>query len=119
MSVHAGKMVKEVFLASGMSVSELGRRVLTTRQNIYRIFERESIDSALLQRLGKALNYDFFPHFSEIPGNLLAATDNFKDKDKTVLYKEVKTLQRELADVKEKYEMVKRINELLEKEVKN
>jgi len=117
MDVHAGKVVKEVFLASGMSVSELGRRVQTTRQNVYRIFERKSIDTALLQRLGKALSHDFFQHYIETPENLLAAMDNLKDKDQQVLYKEVKILQRELSDVKEKYEMVKRINELLEKEV--
>lgn len=115
MSIHAGKMVKEVFAASGMTVSELGRRVQTTRQNIYRIFERESIDTALLLRLGKALSHDFFGYYTE---PMLAATAGYKDKDKSVLYKEVETLQRELADIKEKYEMLKRINELLEKEAK-
>lgn len=119
MSVHAGKLVKEVFLASGMSVSELGRRVTTTRQNVYRIFERESIDTALLQRLGKALNHDFFQHYTETPENLLASAGGFKDKEHEVLYKEVESLQRELSDITEKYEMVKRINELLEKEAKN
>ena len=116
MSIHAGKMVKEVFAASGMTVSELGRRVQTTRQNIYRIFERESIDTALLLRLGKALNHDFFSHYTETlpaPPTGGAATAG---KDNTVLNKEVESLQRELADIKEKYEMLKRINELLEKE---
>lgn len=110
MGIHAGKMVKEVFAASGMTVSELGRRVQTTRQNIYRIFERESIDTALLLRLGKALSHDFFGYYTE---PMLAAKAG---KDNTVLNKEVESLQRELADIKEKYEMLKRINELLEKE---
>jgi len=104
-----------VFLASGMSISELGRRVQTTRQNVYRIFERESIDTALLKRLGKALSYDFFQHYTDTPENLLAAAAG--NKDNAILYKEVETMRRELAEIKEKYEMVKRINELLEKEV--
>ncbi|MEF9427082.1 MAG: hypothetical protein L0956_07885 [Candidatus Mariimomonas ferrooxydans] len=109
-------MVKEVFIASGMSVSELGRRVQTTRQNIYRIFERQSIDTDLLQRLGKALNHDFFSYYATPPH---AEKAGYEGKGQKVLYKEVETLQRELADVTEKYEMLKRINELLEKEAEN
>lgn len=63
MSIHIGSKIKEVFEQSGMPVSELARRIKTTRQNIYAIFERSSIDTALLGRLGEALNYDFFYHY--------------------------------------------------------
>jgi len=64
MAIYIGKIIKEVFEDSGLSVSELARRIQTTRQNVYGIFERRSIDTALLLRLGEALNYDFFEHFT-------------------------------------------------------
>lgn len=118
MSIHAGKLVKEVFSNSGMSVSELGRRIQTSRQNVYRIFERPSIDTALLKRLGEALQYDFFRHFINplAEGSLPDAEILNAEKSKTVLYKEAENLQRELSDLKEKYKLVQRVNELLEKD---
>lgn len=64
MSIHIGKKIKEIFEESGLSVSEVARRVKTSRQNIYTIFERRSTDTELLQRVGEALKYDFFQHYS-------------------------------------------------------
>jgi len=63
MSDFIGKIIENVFNDSGLSVSELARKIQTTRQNMYGIFKRKSIDTELLTRLGIALNYDFFPHF--------------------------------------------------------
>ncbi|MEW6468105.1 MAG: helix-turn-helix transcriptional regulator [Bacteroidota bacterium] len=67
MQVHIGKKIREVFDDSGMSISEFGRRIKTTRQNVYGIFKRSSIDTALLVRVGKALNHDFFTYYAETP----------------------------------------------------
>jgi len=61
--MHIGHKIKQIFDTSGMSVSELARRIQTTRQNVYGIFERSSIDTALLDRISIALNYDFFKLF--------------------------------------------------------
>ena len=67
MSTHIGAKIKEVFERSGMTVTELAKRVKTTRQNVYGIFERSSIDTALLQRLGEALHHDFFKYYINDP----------------------------------------------------
>lgn len=60
MAIHIGQRIRQVFDESGMSVSELARRIQTTRQNVYGIFERRSIDTELLERIGKALHHNFF-----------------------------------------------------------
>jgi len=65
MEIHIGETIKEKFTSSGLSVTELARRIRTTRQNVYGIFERSSIDTALLIRLGEALNHNFFNHFMD------------------------------------------------------
>ena len=65
MEVHIGEKIKETFTESGLSVTELARRIKTTRQNVYGIFERSSIDTALLTRLGRALIHNFFSYFIE------------------------------------------------------
>ena len=59
MKTHAGKKVKEHFVASGLSVSEFARRLNCHRQNVYDIFRREVIDVGLLQRISKVLEHDF------------------------------------------------------------
>ena len=59
MKKHAGERVKEVFDASGLSVSEFARRLHCNRQNVYDIFKRQDIDLSLLQRISKVLEHDF------------------------------------------------------------
>ena len=51
--------MKEVFDASGLSVSEFARRLHCHRQNVYDIFKRQDIDLSLLQRISKVLEHDF------------------------------------------------------------
>jgi transcriptional regulator with XRE-family HTH domain len=61
---HIGNIVKNKTKSRGISVSELARRISTSRENIYSIFKRESIDTTLLHKIGEALDYDFFQHYS-------------------------------------------------------
>ena len=58
MKTHAGERVKEVFDASGLSVSEFARRLNCHRQNVYDIFKRQDIDLSMLQRISKVLEHD-------------------------------------------------------------
>ena len=59
MKKHAGERVKEVFDASGLSVSEFAQRLKCQRQNDYDIFKRHDIELSLLQRISKVLEHDF------------------------------------------------------------
>ena len=66
--LHIGQMIKAVFDKSGMSVSELARRINTTRSNVYFIFERPSIDVEKLMEICKALEHNFFDDIQAIGG---------------------------------------------------
>ncbi|MBQ8958030.1 MAG: helix-turn-helix transcriptional regulator [Bacteroidales bacterium] len=57
--LHIGQMIKTVFDESGLSVSELARRIHTARSNVYFIFERSSIDLGQLLDLCDALDHNF------------------------------------------------------------
>lgn len=69
MDIHIGLKIKEIFDKSGFTVTELAKRVKTTRQNIYGIFERSSVDTALLLRLGEALDHNFFQYYMDSTSN--------------------------------------------------
>jgi transcriptional regulator with XRE-family HTH domain len=66
MAIHIGKRIKQIFEKKGMSVSEFSRRLNSSRENVYDIFKRQSIDTSLLEKICKVLDYDFFQHFTSL-----------------------------------------------------
>jgi transcriptional regulator with XRE-family HTH domain len=64
MSIHIGQMIKEELYAQGVSVSVFAKKINRSRNVVYNIFERESIDTGLLNKIAKVLNCDFFSRYS-------------------------------------------------------
>ncbi|WP_301203261.1 hypothetical protein [uncultured Duncaniella sp.] len=64
--IHVGNMVKTVFsqMPRCCTVTWLARSLNCDRSNIYDIFGRQSLDTALLIRLSKILDHDFFADIS-------------------------------------------------------
>ena len=62
--IHIGNIIKKVFEAQGGSASWLAKQLCCDRTNIYSIFKRESIDTALLEKISIILNHDFFKYYS-------------------------------------------------------
>jgi DNA-binding Xre family transcriptional regulator len=58
-----GLIIRDVLDKSGMKLTAFAARIGTTRQNVYKIFEKESISTARLKRICEELEYDFFQHF--------------------------------------------------------
>ena len=57
--LHIGHMVKSVFDKSGLSVAEFARRIHCERTNVYKIFNRQSIDVDTLVKISEALEHNF------------------------------------------------------------
>ena len=57
--LHIGHMVKSVFDESGLSVAEFARRIHCERTNVYKIFNRQSIDVETLVKISEALEHNF------------------------------------------------------------
>lgn len=64
--IHIGIEIKKTFDKTGMTVSELGRRISISRENVYGIFKRQTIDTGLLIKISKALDYDFFQYYTPL-----------------------------------------------------
>ena len=121
MSTHIGNIVKSKTKNRGISVSELARRISTSRENIYSIFKRESIDTALLKKIGEALDYNFFKHYSSnlsIPivddqqANYLPADEAKLEEQNSKLRQKVTRLEQEILFLRE-------INDLLREKRQN
>ncbi|MFN8396098.1 MAG: hypothetical protein U0176_15790 [Bacteroidia bacterium] len=94
-----------------MGPTELGRRLGTSKQNVYGIFKRDSIDTELLHRIGTILEQDFFLVLSKMhsSGGGEVGIDVRQNGKRTAL-PSVAALERE-------NEYLRRINALLEEKV--
>jgi len=63
--VNIGEHIKNVVEQRGYSITEFAKRINKSRENVYSIFTRKSIDTALLQTISTILDYDFFALFND------------------------------------------------------
>ncbi len=61
---NIGSLIKEEFERQGHSIGWLSRRLACDRSNVYRLFQRDSIDILTLKRLCRILDHDFFNDLS-------------------------------------------------------
>ncbi|MEO6883518.1 MAG: hypothetical protein ABI199_05795 [Bacteroidia bacterium] len=102
-TVNIGKIVEEQFEKSGFSVTEFGKRIHTTRENVYNIFRRKSMDSDLLQKISETLNHDFFQYYKK---DILEK--EVKEEDKNLIQQNNKLLCRLLKMLKNEHKVTKR-----------
>ncbi|MCQ2315105.1 MAG: XRE family transcriptional regulator [Bacteroidales bacterium] len=63
--VNIGKRIREKLDEQGRGVGWFADRLGCCRDNIYKIFQRKYIDTGLLLKISKVLDYDFFAEYSE------------------------------------------------------
>ena len=63
--VNIGEIIKQKLKERRKTVVWLAREMSCSRTNIYKIFEKSSIDTAELLRISSILEYDFFAVYSE------------------------------------------------------
>ena len=63
--MHIGQHIKEVMRQQGVTATQLAKDICCARPHIHRIFHKDNIDIALLERISVALNHDFFHDLSE------------------------------------------------------
>ena len=63
--MHIGKLIKEQMEKQGKTVVWLARELSCSRTNIYKIFEKSSIDTSLLMRISVVLQYNFFVDYMD------------------------------------------------------
>ncbi|MCM1077028.1 MAG: XRE family transcriptional regulator [Bacteroides sp.] len=67
-TIFIGKLIQDELKAQQKSVVWLSRELGCNRTNVYKIFNRHSIDSELLLRISRVLNRNFFESYvSRLP----------------------------------------------------
>lgn len=60
-----GCLIKEELEKQERSITWFARKLSCDRSNVYRLFQKESIDTRLLMRISLLLHHDFFSDLSE------------------------------------------------------
>ena len=65
MALHIGHEIQQELRRQERSVIWFARRLACDRTNVYRIFDKESLDTRLLMRISTILVRDFFVLYSQ------------------------------------------------------
>ena len=62
--IHIGHLIQTQLKADQRSVGWLSREIGCTRNHVYKIFNKSSLDSDLIFRISKAMNFNFFQYYT-------------------------------------------------------
>ena len=104
MELHIGNLILEKMNERRVSIVELAKRLQMVRQNIHYLIRRKSIQIDLLQKVGKALDYDFFPLYSVIKCEDLL---NKKQEELNIMSRQLEQAQAEIGTLNRIVEVLK------------
>lgn len=74
-NIHIGHLIREQLKADNRSVSWLAREIHCTRNNVYKIFNKPSLDGDLILKISVVMNFNFFQYYTaEFLENMNART---------------------------------------------
>ncbi len=62
--LHIGHLIQEQLRKDQRSVGWLSREIGCTRNHVYKIFNKSSLDSDLLLRISLSMHFNFFQYYS-------------------------------------------------------
>lgn len=65
MTPTIGQLIEHQLRHQQRSVTWFANHLCCTRGNVYRLFEKSSVDTFLLLRISRILDFDFFQSYSE------------------------------------------------------
>lgn len=108
--IHRGELVEEAVRQSGMSLTEVAKRLGKSRRHLYNLFEDPHLSLETVLQIGKIIHHDFTLNTQLFPSNLESIfSDNKPDYNK-------RNANEEAAYWKEKYiALLEKYNALLER----
>ncbi len=83
MAIHIGTIIKDTLKTKKMDVTEFAKKINYTRGNAYKIFNKPSIDTDLLAKIGRVLGENLF--FNYLTDEEIAAHENSKIKSAQIM----------------------------------
>ncbi|MBC7864245.1 MAG: hypothetical protein IAF38_14805 [Bacteroidia bacterium] len=114
-NVHIGKKVKEVLGQSRFNVTEFAAKINKTRTVVYDIFERQTMDTGLLMKIGKVLDHDFLSYLLD---SVKEERTPYRGKKEMELYAELEEFKKRMAELEKRNVLLEKYVKLLEEKKK-
>jgi transcriptional regulator with XRE-family HTH domain len=115
METTIGQKIKEVFESKKMRMNDFAEKIDTVRQNVYKIFQRDSIDTELLVKISEILDHNFFQYFHpKTSGGLEGNHLKSQSSDYQEVIKKLSETEQELALAQKEIDYLKKIIDLME-----
>ena len=62
--LHIGHLIQEQLRKDNRSVGWLARQIPCSRNHVYKIFNKPSLDSDLILKISNAMNFNFFQYYT-------------------------------------------------------
>lgn len=102
--VEIGQKIKEVFDNRNIRLTDFADELGTVRQNVYRIFKKRHLDTGLLLKISRVLDYNFFQYY--------VSADN------QAIHNQAGAVQNETAEFQKQLELSKKEIDYLRKIIK-
>ncbi|MBC8051434.1 MAG: helix-turn-helix transcriptional regulator [Sphingobacteriaceae bacterium] len=116
--LNIGEKIREVFEAKKMKLKDFAESVGVARQNIYRIFEKDTIDIELLLQISSVLDHNFLQYYTNGSSGNSYGSVIIPKKGEAETHKEIEQLKSELKLAKKEIDYLTRIIELMEERTK-
>jgi DNA-binding phage protein len=63
-NIHIGQLIQAQLKADQRSASWLAREIGCSRNHLYKVFRKPSLDGELLLRISLAMNFNFFQYYT-------------------------------------------------------
>ena len=63
-NIHIGRLIREQHKADQRSASWLAREIGCSRNHLYKVFRKSSLDGELLLCISLAMNFNFFQYYT-------------------------------------------------------
>jgi hypothetical protein len=105
--VEIGQKIKDVFDKRDMKLTEFADELGTVRQNVYRIFKKRHVDTGLLLKISRVLNFNFFEYY-------VASPDDTENEKVAAIRNEVADYQKQLELSRKEIDYLRKIIKLME-----
>jgi transcriptional regulator with XRE-family HTH domain len=98
--IQIGQLIKEQVKRRRLKAAQFASLLNVSEPNIYKIYQRESIDTGLLQRICLVLDHNFFEHYYR------QFSISSRESERDFFQKENELLRQLLKEKEEKYHLL-------------
>ena len=86
--MHKGQVIQKAVKESGITITQLAKKLKKSRQSIYNIFDNPQVPLDIIMEIGKAIHYDFSKDFKQLKSYSSQSDSTMAEEGKVEYWKQ-------------------------------